>query len=179
MVRLSIAYADTPLHMNTYFVLDPATNAWSRQHRTLKEIMTTPGMTRAHLLADARTRQTLTVAQALNASRKTTLKTPRKPLLKVPVVNSASPKTNNPSHPQEKQAGSRKCSRCEYKALVLNEECLNGPCNASTLELLLNTYAQRGWKLLSCFPTVSPPLDSPSLSHMMLVLERRIAAVPF
>lgn len=165
--------------MNTYFVLDPATNAWSRQHLTLKEIMTTPGMTSSHLLADARTRKTLTVAQALNASRKTTLKTPRKPLLKVPVVNSAAPKTSSAVHPQETPPASRKRSRCEYKVLGLNDECLNAPCDASTLELLLNTYAQRGWKLLSCFPAGNSPEDSPALNHLLLVLERRIAAVPF
>ncbi len=165
--------------MNTYFVLDPATNAWSRQHRTLKEIMTTPGMTSKHLLADARTRQTLTVAQALRASRKTTLKTPRNPLLKVPVVNSAASATISPAPQHETPAGSRKRSRCEYKVLGLNDECLNGTCDASTLELLLNTYAQRGWKLLSCFPADSVPANTSALNHLLLVLERRIAATPF
>ncbi|MBR3903346.1 MAG: DUF4177 domain-containing protein [Akkermansia sp.] len=165
--------------MNTYFVLDPATNAWSRQHRTLKEIMTTPGMTSSHLLADARTRKTLTVAQALNASQKTTLKTPRKPLLKVPVVHAASPKPTSLAHPLEAPGSRRKRTRCEYKVLGLKDECLNSPCDASTLELLLNTYAQRGWKLLSCFPSGTAPESSPALNHLLLVFERRIAAVPF
>ena len=53
--------------MNTYFVLDPDTNTWSPNHQPLKEIMSTPGVTGNHLLANAQTQETLTVAQALPA----------------------------------------------------------------------------------------------------------------
>ncbi|MDO5471665.1 MAG: hypothetical protein Q4F38_10230, partial [Akkermansia sp.] len=50
--------------MTTYFILDSQSNTWSDTHYPLSSILATPGITGEHILANARTRETMTVAQA-------------------------------------------------------------------------------------------------------------------
>lgn len=53
-----------PHAMTTYFILDSQSNTWSDTHYPLSSILATPGITGEHILANARTRETMTVAQA-------------------------------------------------------------------------------------------------------------------
>ena len=167
--------------MKTYYILDPDTNTWSQNHLPLNKIMATPGITGNHLLANARTSRTLTVAQALAASRQPALKTPTVPLVKLPVSPTGTSSTTVPaSKPASRlrpagHPGKRK--RSEYKVLNSQDECFNGQVNASSLELALNTYAQQGWKVLSCI--TSATLTTPAPGDFLLVMERKIAAAPF
>lgn len=50
--------------MTTYFILDRQSNTWSDTHYPLSSILATPGITGEHILANARTRETMTVAHA-------------------------------------------------------------------------------------------------------------------
>lgn len=169
--------------MNTYFVLDPDTNTWSPNHQPLKEIMSTPGVTGGHLLANAQTQETLTVAQALAASRKSALKAPTVPLLKLPPSAAAAgkaagaaaaprPTTERPHKSAVTQPLHRKkAPRSEYKVLRQRDECFDAP----SLELVLNSYARQGWKVLSCMQSPANPLAEPKLSDLLIVMERRVA----
>lgn len=173
--------------MKTYFVLDPDTNTWSRNHRPLKEIMSTPGVTGSHLLANAQTRETLTVAQALSATRKSALKAPSVPLLKLPdsaaggTAKEAAPagKPGSMLRPVGSAPARKKSKRSEYKVLGQRDECFGGRFDAASLELVLNSFAQQGWKVLSCVQSSANPLAEPKLSDLLIVMERKIAAAPF
>ena len=170
--------------MNTYFVLDPDTNTWSRNHQPLKEIMSTPGVTGGHLLANAQTQETLTVAQALAATRKSALKAPTVPLLKLPPSAAAAGKaaaSKMPAAQPRKTAAAqpvrkKKASRSEYKVLGQHDECFGGRFDADSLELVLNSFAQQGWKVLSCMHSTAAQSGKKSLSDLLIVMERRIAA---
>lgn len=147
--------------MKTYYILDTDTNTWSQEHRPLKEIMSMPGITGGHLLADARSRQTLTVAQALVSSRRAVaLKAPSVPLLKLP---SAAP--SPAGEPAQKSAVNKQSTPampirkirkyCEYKVLGAHDECFGDQFNAAAPELVLNSLAQRGWRVLCCLPPIA------------------------
>lgn len=172
--------------MKTYFVLDPDTNTWSSNHRPLKEIMSTPGVTGNHLLANARTRETLTVSQALATTRKTALKSPTIPLLKLPdsaaggAAKESAPagKPGSMLRPVGGAPARKKAKRSEYKVLGQRDECFGGRFDASSLELVLNSYAQQGWKVLSCVQSSANPLAEPKLSDLLIVMERKIATSP-
>lgn len=172
-----------PIHtlMKTYFILDPDTNSWSSSHLPLNEIMATPGVTGSHLLANAHTRKTLTVAQALAEARKPALKMPTVPLIKMPefptgAVSTAVPDAKRVSRlrPAAQTAVSRKKSRSEYKVLDRQDECFGGRFDASSLELVLNTYAQQGWKVLSCVPSAADRPAEPESGDFLIVMERKI-----
>lgn len=173
--------------MNTYFVLDPDTNTWSPNHQPLKEIMSTPGVTGNHLLANAQTQETLTVAQALASTRKPALKAPTIPLLKLPPAAAAGkaagaaaaprPTTERPHKSAVTQPLHRKkAPRSEYKVLGQRDECFGGRFDAPSLELVLNSYARQGWKVLSCVQSPANPLAEPKLSDLLIVMERKVAA---
>ena len=167
--------------MKTYFVLDTDTNSWSPMHLPLKEIMAMPGVTGSHLLADARTQQTLTVAQALAAGRKPRLKSPTIPLVALPEAAPTRKSTPVPAskptsrlRPAPEMPARKKSKRAEYKVLGQGDECFGGQLDAPSLELALNTYAQQGWKVLSCVPA-----GGASAADLFIVMERKIAAAPF
>lgn len=140
-----------------------------------------PGITGGHLLADARSRQTLTVAQALVSSRKAgALKAPSVPLLKLPSAASGlageSPQKNKQSAPTIPIQKKRK--RCEYRVLGAQDECFGGQFNAATLELVLNSYAQRGWKVLCFLPPADGGDATAGAAGLLFVLERKLVASP-
>lgn len=167
--------------MKTYYILDTKTNTWSLRHLPLKDIVAAPGVTGSHLLADAHTQQTLTVAQALATERKHRLKIPAQSLLRVPETSPV----NSPVapllvtrpvsrlRPVVSQSTRNKPDRSEYKVLGQGDEILCGQLDAPSLELALNTYAQQGWKVLSCVPS-----QGGVTADWLIIMERRIAASP-
>ncbi len=146
--------------------------------------MSTPGVTGNHLLANARTRETLTVAQALATTRKTALKAPTIPLLKLPdsAVGGAARedapagKPASMLRPMGSAPARKKLKRSEYKVLGQRDECFGGRFDEPSLELVLNSYARQGWKVLSCVQSPANPLAEPKLSDLLIVMERKVAA---
>lgn len=173
--------------MKTYYILDPDTNTWSRNHLPLREIVAMPGVTGNHLLANARTQQTQTVAEALASARKPTApKAPTVPLLKLPPVKGrtvtapGAPGKNNPKAGKTATAQIKggKGKRIQYKVLGHQDECFGNHFNAATLELVLNSFAQQGWKVLSCLPPAAGGSTASAPADLLIVMERKVAAAP-
>lgn len=164
--------------MNTYYLFDVTSNSWSRKHVPLRTILTIPGITDNHLLADARTGQTLTVGEARANCNKVRLVSPEKSLLKWALVGhkSAKPTACSPSGPSAPAAGKpaitsgTMMSRVEYKVLDANDPKLSGRVNAESLSYVLNAYAREGWKV-SVGSQLKPD------SEFLIVLEREYKRV--
>lgn len=179
--------------MSTYYLLDANSNTWSRKHVPLRTILAMPGITDGHLLANAQTRQTLTVAEACAASRKPRLKTPEESLLKwnraatgkplqktTPAKNAAAApiphiKPTSPSAAPTPSVNSRKTAAGkEYKVLDRNDQHFGGRIDAATLAHTLNTYARQGWKVLSCHLGNAPSIPGESWEEMLIIMERSV-----
>lgn len=169
--------------MSTYYLLDANSNTWSRKHVPLRAILAMPGVTDGHLLADAQTRQTLTVAEACAASRKPRLKTPdpgsllrwnKASTAAAPtgqtVVTMGSAKRSSAAAPDKNQGQHR-----EYKVLDHSDRCFSGRVDAASLELALNTYARRGWKVLSCHLGNVHSTPGEAWEELLVILERRLS----
>lgn len=161
--------------MSTYYLLDANSNTWSRKHVPLRAILATPGVTDHHLLADAQTRQTLTVAEACAVSRKPRLKTPAADsLLK---WNRAATSATAAAKPVAKfeaapSAQVRKSARKrEYLVLSGNDDCFGGRADAESLTLVLNSYARQGWKVQSCQVGNAPAVGQ-AWEQLLVILER-------
>jgi len=173
---------NAPDSMSTYYLLDANSNTWSRKHVPLRAILAMPGVTDGHLLADAQTRQTLTVAEACAACRKPRLKTPdaggllRWNKAATSAVPTARPgaaedaaKRSAAAAPEKKSSRSR-----EYMVLDRSDCCFGGRVNAATLANALNTYASQGWKVLSChFGNVHSTPDE-AWEELLIIMERSV-----
>lgn len=176
--------------MSTYYLLDTSSNTWSRKHVPLRAILAMPGITDGHLLANAQTRQTLTVAEACAANRKPRLKTPEGTLLKWNksatgnlLQKTTAPKTTadcitKQTSPTPKLTptvtGKKTTAGKEYKVLDRSDQHFGGRINATTLAHTLNTYARQGWKVLSCHLGNAPTIHGESWEEMLIIMERSI-----
>lgn len=165
--------------MTTYYILDRQNNKWSDTHYPLSSILSTPGITEGHILANARTQQTLTVAQARALTKAVPKPTERRQSAK-PTVNRTL--TMGMTFNREKagsQTGShmslsaipKKADR-EYKVISQSDRIFNGQFNAQSLHQVLNSHARKGWRVISC--TTAPVLtaDGSERYEMMVVLEK-------
>lgn len=178
--------------MTTYFILDQHSNTWSENHYPLSSILSFPGITDAHILANARTQQTLTVAQARSlATPQPARKTPTTPAassLKVAGYKAQKPAANKTlvggmslthSNKPEKKIGGQlslsdipKKSGREYKVIGQNDPIFQGQFSAQKLSMVLNKYAQRGWRVISCTMVPVCAEDGTEKQEMMIVLEK-------
>lgn len=178
---------------STYYLLDANNNTWSRKHVPLRAILSMPGITDGHLLANAQTRQTMTVAEACAACRKPRLKTPEESLLKwnksstgktqqkptVPkpataaAVSLAKPTTPVPK-PAPAETKQKNTSRKEYKVLDRRDQHFGGRVDADTLAHALNTYARQGWKVLSCHLGNMHTTPDEAWEEMLIIMERSV-----
>ncbi len=178
--------------MNTYFILDHQSNTWSDSHYPLSSILATPGITEEHILANARTQQTLTVAQARSIAtpqpvrKKST--TPATASLKIAGYNTKKPTMNktlvggmslNRSNKEKRNVGGQislsdipKKSDREYKVINQHDAVFQGQFNAQKLNQVLNKYAQRGWRVISCTTAPVYTEDGSERQEMMIVLEK-------
>lgn len=165
--------------MKTYYILDSDTNTWSSEPLLLKDIMAMRGVTGSTMLADARTRLTMTVADALAASRKPRKKSPLLSMFKrmqnpepSAAKSTAVPLTTGPMPTRLKP------HRSEYKVLDRLDSCFGENFCANALEQALNTYARQGWRVLSC---VLPGSNSPAehaTRDFLIVMERKVGLAP-
>lgn len=178
--------------MSTYYLLDANSNTWSRKHVPLRAILAMPGITDGHLLANAQTRQTLTVAEACAADRKPRLKTPEdsllkwnksatgKPLKKTTPTQTAAAgishtKPASPSGSPTPTVNKQKTSAGkEYKVLDRSDQHFGGRIDAATLAHTLNAYARQGWKVLSCHLGNAPAIPGESWEEMLIIMERSV-----
>ena len=164
--------------MSTYYLLDANSNTWSRKHVPLRAILATPGVTDHHLLADAQTRQTLTVAEACAASRKPQLKTPAADsLLKwnkgVAAVSSSASVNQFPAAASAEKK-SKPARKMEYMVLDRSDRSLGGRVDAATLAQALNSYARQGWKVLSCHLGNGHAAPGEAWEELLIILERGV-----
>lgn len=175
--------------MTTYFILDRNNNTWSDQHYPLSSILSTPGITGEHILANARTQQTLTVAQAraMGARPRTTATKP------APAAKSAtSPRpaanksvTLGTSLNRDKKAtplGDRiplasltKKNAIEYKTLSQNDRIFNGRFTPQSLQQALNNLAQKGWRVISSSTATTYDEQGLEKPELIVLLERNNA----
>lgn len=168
--------------MSTYYLLDANSNTWSRKHVPLRAILAMPGVTDGHLLADAQTRQTLTVAEACAASRKPRLKTPDAGSLlrwnkaatsAVPAARPAAgvgaPERSGGASAEKKPSRQR-----EYMVLDRSDRCFGGRVDAATLAHALNTYARQGWKVLSCHLGNVHSTPGEAWEELLIIMERSV-----
>lgn len=164
-----------PVFMSTYYLLDADSNTWSRKHAPLRAILAIPGVTENHLLADAQTRQTLTVAEACAASRKSRLKTPSADSLlkwKRAAASSTALEASADRRSTGAVAQERKSARKrEYLVVSGSDDCFGGRADAETLTLVLNSYARQGWKVQSCHLDHSPAAGM-AWTQLLIILER-------
>ncbi len=159
--------------MTSYYILDSKNNTWSRHHYPLHVILTRPGITDTHLLADAGSGKTLTVAQA-RASKKPRLTPPEQSLLKdcvkggskSPKLSLSKPGRNENHHPFKKQEYG------EYKVLSQHDPCFGGRFDADALEHTLNELSRQGWHVLNC-QMAAISAESGELRDELLVVLRR------
>ena len=165
--------------MTTYFILDHHSNTWSDKHYPLSNILATPGITEGHILANARTRQTLTVAQARTLSQ-TSAKTASKNLsakvligkpLTAGTTASQSKAQNKPGAYMSISAIPKKADR-KYKVISQNDNLFNGQFSAQKLNNILNNHAQQGWRVINC--TTAPTYDAQGYERheLLVVLEK-------
>lgn len=179
--------------MSTYYLLDTNSNTWSRKHLPLRDILAMPGITDAHLLANAQTRQTLTVAEACAASRKPRLKTPEDSLLKwnkyatgkpqqkttpaktaaAASISHAKP-TSTAAHPVPPANRQKTATGKEYKVLDCSDQHFGGRIDATTLAHTLNTYARQGWKVISSHLGNAPSTPGESWGELLIIMERSV-----
>lgn len=178
--------------MTTYFILDRNSNTWSDSHYPLSSILATPGITEEHILANARTQQTLTVAQARSlATPQPARKMPtttagsalriagyntQKPAMNKTLVGGMSLNRNNKA---DRKPGGQltlsdipKKSGREYKVISQHDDVFQGQFNAQKLNQVLNKHAQRGWRVISCTTAPVYTEDGTERQEMMIVLEK-------
>lgn len=161
--------------MSNYYVLNPHNNTWSRTPLPLQAILAQPGITDAHLLADALTRKTFTVAQLRGTGRKPRLVAPEQSLLKTCMAKGCE------SSPQKMNASVVKVrtpqkAHSEYKVLSRNDACFGGRFDADVLTHVLNSHSRQGWHVLSC-QMAAVSSDSGELrDELLVVLHRRVSA---
>ena len=153
--------------MRTYYIFDKVQNTWSANAYSLSAILAKPGITDSHMLADSRTRQTISVGQArANADKVSSrLLTPQFSLLQ--------------SQPTRKKiaehAAAKSPVRHEYKVLDAGE-CEGGHMTAAALAQLLNEHARSGWRVLNChFARVMHDRDGEH-EEPLIILERHVRA---
>lgn len=163
--------------MNSYYILDEKNNTWSRQHYPLHAILARPGIADSHLLADAHTGKTLTVAQA-RSHKKPRLTPPEQSLLKGCVAHTVKPKAERATAPKHKAAETpRKVPGehrfpTEYKVLSQYDSCFGGRFDADALAHALNVHSRQGWHVLSC-QMAAVSTDSGELREELLVVLQR------
>lgn len=110
-----------------------------------------PDITDAHLLADASSGKTLTVAQA-RASKKPRLTAPEKSLLKDCVKGGVQSPRLSLSEPgkHENRNPIKRQRYGEYKVLSQKDPCFGGRFDADALEHTLNELSRQGWHVLNC-----------------------------
>lgn len=153
--------------MRTYYIFDKVQNTWSANAYSLSAILAKPGITDSHMLADSRTRQTISVGQArANADKVSSrLLTPQFSLLQ----------SQQPRKISAGQAEPKATMRHEYKVLAAGE-CEGGHMTAASLAELLNEHARRGWRVLNChFGRVMPARDG-EREEPLIILERHVRA---
>lgn len=178
--------------MTTYFILDRNSNTWSDSHYPLSSILATPGITEEHILANARTQQTLTVAQARSmATQQPARKKPSTPAasaLRIAGYNTQKPAMNktlvggmslNRNNKADRKPGGHltlsdipKKSGREYKVISQHDAVFQGQFNAQKLNQVLNKHAQRGWRVISCTTAPVYTEDGTERQEMMIVLEK-------
>ncbi len=65
--------------------------------------------------------------------------------------------------------------RREYKVLDHSDRCFSGRVDAASLELALNTYARRGWKVLSCHLGNVHSTPGEAWEELLVIMERRLS----
>ena len=159
--------------MTSYYILDSKNNTWSRHHYPLHVILARPGITDSHLLADACSGKTLTVAQA-RASKKPRLTSPEQSLLKGCVKGGTkSPKLSLSKPGRNENRHSFKTQEYgEYKVLSQHDPCFGGRFDADALEHALNELSRQGWHVLNC-QMAAISVESGELRDELLVVLRR------
>ncbi len=176
-----------PAHtMTTYFILDRQNNTWSDAHYPLSSILATPGITEGHILANARTQETLTVAQARNRTQQTlqkpklaaqpnrAVKTPVNKTLTMGMTFNREKSAAKPGSHMSLSAIPKKADR-EYKVISQNDRIFNGQFNAQSLHQVLNNHAKKGWRVISCTTAPVYAEDGSERHEMMIVLEKGTA----
>ena len=174
--------------MTTYFILDRNNNTWSDQHYPLSSILATPGITGEHILANARTQQTLTVAQARAMGT-----TARNATAKPAVVKAAAPTrpaankslTLGTSLNRDKKPATigdkiplsslAKKNAVEYKTLSQNDRIFNGHFTPQTLQQALNNLAQKGWRVIGSSTATISDEQGYEKPELIVLLERNNA----
>lgn len=169
--------------MTTYFILDQQNNKWSDAHYPLNSILATPGITEGHILANARTQETLTVAQARTRTHatggkvKSTLSVNR---IAKPVSNKTPnrgltfgrEKSNTTVGSHISLSALPKKADREYKVISQRDRIFNGQFNAQSLHQVLNSHARKGWRVISCTAVPVYAEDGSEHNEIMVVLEK-------
>ena len=158
--------------MRTYYLYDKVHNTWSANAYSLNAILATPGITDSHMLADSRTRQTMSVGQArANADKVVSrLLTPQFALLKSQQPAAAARKETT-GHPSLKAP-----VRHEYKVLEAADVCGDGHMTAEALAQLLNEHARSGWRVLNCHIAKVMHARDGEREEQLIILERHVRA---
>ncbi len=171
--------------MATYFILDQQSNTWSETHYPLSSILATPGITENHILANSRTRQTLTVAQAklLSASKPAAATK----LRAKPGSNLGKPTTGtslNMGTSLNREKGSKLNSHIplsaipkktpgrEYKIISQRDPRFNGAFSPQLLNQELNNLAKRGWRVVNMATAPTYTADGTVQQELLVLLER-------
>lgn len=168
--------------MTTYYILDPATNAWTEEAYPLNSILTIPGISGEHVLSDAQTGQTLTVSQAhalstAAAPAPTPAARPVAPAMpKGPnktLTQGMSLSRDKAKSPNQLSISSlqKKPSR-EYRVLSQSDPRFNGMFSPQLLAQELNNLATRGWRVISMTTAPLYAADGSIVNELMVLLER-------
>ena len=79
-----------------------------------------------------------------------------------PIIN------QNPTKIQEKKSNIMK----EYKILSQKDKWFSSKFDPAKLEEAINSYAQQGWRVISCATASIPGMMTGSRDEMIIVLER-------
>lgn len=174
--------------MTTYYILDRQSNTWSDQHYPLSSILATPGITGEHILANARTQQTLTVAQARAQGTAALKPTTAAPLSRQIAGYKPTPGNGNKTisgglsqnRTRPKNVGSHQLplsslqskGTAEYKVISQSDAIFNGQFNAQQLSRVLNSQAKKGWRVLSCNNVPVDQADGSTRQELLIVLTK-------
>ena len=175
--------------MTTYFILDRHNNTWSEQHYPLSSILSTPGITGEHILANARTQQTLTVAQAraMGARPRTAAAKPaataKAAIGPRPAAHKAMGLGSTPNRSKKgvvlgdkiPLASLAKKNTIEYKTLSQNDRMFNGKFTPQSLQQALNSLAQKGWRVISSSTATMYDEQGSEKPELIVLLERNNA----
>lgn len=163
--------------MTTYYILDPATNAWTEEAYPLNSILTIPGISGEHVLSDAQTGQTLTVSQAHALSTATPAHRPAAPAMpKGPnktLTQGMSLSRDKAKSPNQLSISSlQKKPTREYRVLSQSDPRFNGMFSPQLLAQELNNMATRGWRVISMTTAPLYAEDGSIINELMVLLER-------